>query len=59
MEYDWAGVLAGGIEYCCEGCARGEECTCSQHRHQYDSAPPLNRAAAGQLGIPSAPPDES
>ena len=25
--------------YCCEACARGEECTCPQHNHQYGTAP--------------------
>ena len=28
MEYDWAGVTAGGRIYCCVGCASGGPCTC-------------------------------
>ena len=51
MEYDWQGVQEQGVEYCCAACARGDECTCPQHNHQYASQQPLNLEAAGQLGI--------
>jgi hypothetical protein len=51
MEYDWPGVAEAGHEYCCAACARGEECTCPQHRHQPHSDQPLNAAAASQLGV--------
>jgi hypothetical protein len=33
MVYDWPGVTEGGIEFCCEACARGEPCTCPRHPH--------------------------
>ena len=51
MEFDWAGVQRGTQEYCCAGCAEGKECTCPQHRHEYSTDQPMNRAAAGQLGL--------
>ena len=51
MEFDWEGVTREGIDYCCEACARGEECTCPQHRHEYDTQQQLNAAAASQLGV--------
>ena len=35
MEFDWEGASERGYEYCCEACARGEECTCPQHNHEY------------------------
>ena len=30
MEYDHAGVTAGGRIYCCAGCASGGPCTCAE-----------------------------
>jgi hypothetical protein len=51
MEFDWKGVEARGYEYCCEACSRGEECTCPQHRHEYQTDQPMHRAAAEQLGL--------
>jgi hypothetical protein len=50
MEFDWEGLAVAGIDYCCEGCSRGEECTCPEHRHQYHTDQALPAAAAGQLG---------
>ena len=49
MEFDWTGVQQEGAEFCCEGCARGEECTCPQHNHQYHTAQSM--PGAGQLGL--------
>lgn len=51
MEFDWQGVRKNGVEYCCEGCASGGECTCPQHQHATGGRQTLNRAAAGQLGV--------
>ena len=53
MEFDWEGVNQDGVDYCCEACARGEECRCPEHNHQYASEQTLNSAAAAQLGTTS------
>ena len=55
MEFDWPGVMREGQEFCCDGCATGGECTCPQHHHQYASDVPMNRAAAGQIGVTHTP----
>jgi hypothetical protein len=51
MEYDWEGITVQNYDYCCEACSRGEECTCPQHQHQYETQQPMNTAAASQLGL--------
>jgi hypothetical protein len=55
MEFDWPGVEVQGYEYCCEACSVGEECTCPQHHHDYESDPNrmMNMAGGSQLGTPN------
>lgn len=50
MEFDWTGPERDGVEYCCEGCAAGGECTCPQHHHKTAIDVPMNSAAAAQIG---------
>jgi hypothetical protein len=49
MEFDWQGTTRNGVEYCCEGCATGGDCTCPEHHHKEDNQQ-LHTAAANQLG---------
>jgi len=38
LPFDWPGVNRGDEEYCCDGCAAGQACTCPQHDHRADQA---------------------
>jgi hypothetical protein len=52
MEYDWPGATGRqGEEFCCEACARGEPCICSQHEYMHQTNHHLSGEEAEQLGI--------
>ena len=33
MPFDWEGVADEDVEYCCDACLEGDQCTCVQHDH--------------------------
>ena len=52
MEYDWPGVERDqGEAFCCEACARGEPCTCSQHEYVHQTNHHLSGEEAEQLSL--------
>jgi hypothetical protein len=55
MTYSWPGVAADDQVYCCQACARGEPCTCSQHQFEHQRQQPLSGEEAEQLGMSSEP----
>jgi len=48
--YDWDPVIADGSHFCCDACARGQECTCPEHAEAHHVRAMGSRSGASILG---------